>query len=268
MGGVTTMTAAPTRKSSFSVLADWQIWVHLGLRDMRVRYAHTIVGPWVSSIGVVLAGLASGLVMAQADMSTPREMISIQLVKFSTWWLIASAINEAVAVSDIDRSTLLNSTMTSGVLVMRLAFRNLLLALHVQGALMMMFLFMGEWQILARSIFLGPIYLVISASLYGPMLLLAHIGARSTTLIRLTPPLTQLLMFLSPVLWSTANIGSLLTILQWNPAYWIILTASDWVIEGRSTSSHLVAFTVLMLFSFLITEVVLRRVNDMRLKIA
>lgn len=257
-----------TRKGLFSVLARWPVWAHLGLRDLRVRYAHTFVGPWVSSIGVVLAGVASGLVMAPAQALTLREVISVQLVKFSTWWLISSSINDAVAVSETDRPILVNSTMSSGVLVMRLAFRNFLLAVHVQGALMLMFLILGEWQIFARSLLLCPIYLLMSAALYGPMLLLTHIGARSVTFIRLTPPLTQLLMFLSPVLWTEVSLGTLSTLLKFNPAYWMILTSTEWTIDGQVTVNQLIAGAALLGLSGLLAEAVLRRLDDMRLRIA
>ena len=250
------------------MLAEWPVWAHLGLRDLRVRYAHTVVGPWVSSIGVVLAGVASGLVMAPSQTSTLREVISIQLVKFSTWWLIASSINDGVAVSETDRPVLVNSTMSSGLLVMRLAFRNLLLAFHVQGALMLMFLVMGEWQILMRSLLLCPIYVLVSIGLYGPMILLTHIGARSVTLIRLTPPLMQLLMFLSPVLWNSVSLGFLSTLLKFNPAYWMILFPTEWVIDGQVHGDRMVAAGALIVSSVLLAELILRRFDDMRLRIA
>lgn len=266
-----TVTAIPNTRvhtGLLAVFADWRIWSHLGFRDMRVRYAHTIVGPWVSAIGVVLAGIASGLIMAQANSDNLREIVSVQLVKFSTWWLIAAAINDAVAVSETDRLILLNSTMPPGLLLMRLAFRNLVLAIHVQIALLVVFLLMGEWHVLARSILLGPIFFVTSAVLYGPMLILTYLGARSTTFIRLTPPLTQLLMFLSPVLWSTIAIGPLLVILKWNPVYWIIVGTSKWVMDGGVSGIDIAVIAVLLLLSFLLAELVLRYGNDMRLKMA
>jgi ABC-type polysaccharide/polyol phosphate export permease len=261
-------TSMFTGRGLRSVVAQSPVWVHLGLRDLRVRYAHTIVGPWVSSIGVLLAGVASGLVMTSGQTFTLREVISIQLVKFSTWWLIASSITDAVSVSETDRTILINSTMSSGLLVMRLAFRNLLLAIHVQGALMLMFLAMGEWQILARSLLLSPIYLLVTVALYGPMLLLVHIGARSATLIRLTPPLTQLLMFLSPVLWTSLSIETLSTVLKLNPAYWMIVSSTEWVIYGQAQVDRLLPTVVFICLSMLFAEIILRRLDDMRLRIA
>jgi hypothetical protein len=75
-------------------------------------------------------------------------------------------------------------------------------------------------------------------------------------------------MFLSPVLWNNVSLGLLSTLLKFNPAYWMILVPTEWVIDSQIHADHMVAAGALIILSVLLGELVLRRFDDMRLRIA
>ena len=89
-----------------------RIWLHLGWRDLKIRYASTKIGPWWSAANlfatIMGSSLAVGLLSGKGALTqAPRLAVGL-----SIWTLISASLIEATSLYEDDKSLLLNTTIT------------------------------------------------------------------------------------------------------------------------------------------------------------
>jgi ABC-2 type transport system permease protein/lipopolysaccharide transport system permease protein len=204
-----------------AIFNERKIWTHLGWRDLRSRYARTLIGPWwsVANLITVVFGssLAVGLISGNSALSQAPRMV----ISFSLWLLINAMLNEAVEMFEAEKSLLLNTQISEATLVVRLLWRNYLVFLHSFVVVVITFIIVRE-PLSFRLLALFPISLVVCLGALFPI----YVFARSIFVLRdlkvVLPSVIQLVFFLTPILWTPPESGPMHTIFIFNPAGWVI----------------------------------------------
>ena len=198
-----------------------RIWLHLGWRDLRIRYAATKIGPWWSAANlfatIMGSSLAVGLLSGKGALTqAPRLAVGL-----SIWSLISASLIEATSLYEDDKSLLLNTTITEKSLIYRLIWRNFIIFAHNALVVILVFVISGNYSPL-EIVYLVPIALLTSVALLYPIVLFAQSVYWMPDLRAVLPPFIQFCFFLTPVLWEPPTSGPGKLLLELNPAAWFL----------------------------------------------
>ena len=217
-----------------------RIWLHLGWRDLKIRYASTKIGPWWSAANlfatIMGSSLAVGLLSGKGALTqAPRLAVGL-----SIWTLISASLIEATSLYEDDKSLLLNTTITEKSLIYRLIWRNFIIFAH--NALVVILVFVISDNYLPFEIvYLVPIALLTSVALLYPIVLLAQSVYWIPDLRAIVPPFIQFCFFLTPVLWELPTRGQRVVrlLVELNPAAWFIHFSQGIILHNSIYWSYL-----------------------------
>ena len=217
-----------------------RIWLHLGWRDLKIRYASTKIGPWWSAANlfatIMGSSLAVGLLSGKGALTqAPRLAVGL-----SIWTLISASLIEATSLYEDDKSLLLNTTITEKSLIYRLIWRNFIIFAH--NALVVILVFVISDNYLPFEIvYLVPIALLTSVALLYPIVLLAQSVYWIPDLRAIVPPFIQFCFFLTPVLWELPTSGQRVVrlLVELNPAAWFIHFSQGIILHNSIYWSYL-----------------------------
>ncbi|WP_130471103.1 ABC transporter permease [Candidatus Magnetaquicoccus inordinatus] len=195
----------PALSEFFQGLWRVQLWLHLGWRDIGIRYKRTILGPlWItlSTVGtfVALGMLYSALLKNDIHQSLPH--LAVGLV---TWNLLSGIISEAPHLFLQARHIITTLRLPLTVHVARLLSKHFFFFFHnLAAALLTLLILDGRpgWILLCLLLTI-PLLFVI---LFPLALLLGMLGTRFRDLEPIIGIFMQLLFFLTPILWSPADL--------------------------------------------------------------
>lgn len=220
-----------------------RIWLHLGWRDLRIRYAATKIGPWWSAANlfatIMGSSLAVGLLSGKGALTqAPRLAVGL-----SIWTLISASLIEATSLYEDDKSLLLNTTITEKSLIYRLIWRNFIIFAHNALVVILVFVISGNYSPF-EIIYLVPIALLTSVALLYPIVLFAQSVYWMPDLRAVLPPFIQFCFFLTPVLWEPPTSGPGKLLLELNPAAWFLHFSQGIILHNSVYWSYLARMLV------------------------
>ncbi|MGY3449809.1 ABC transporter permease [Bradyrhizobium sp. USDA 4353] len=201
-------------------------WRALASGDIRSKYRRTLLGPWwitaTQGITALIMGTVAGRFLG-ADMTTylPHFMVSTIL-----WNFISSSLNESCYTIISAGGMIKAVDMPILIHIMRMVQRNLIIFLHNSAVIPIIWL-----------VYPWPLSLVSLLGLLG--LALVYVFIVSTTMVvsmicvryRDVPPLmaaiTQLLFFISPIIWEPSQIKGGEWVIAVNPIAYLLAVTRD-----------------------------------------
>ena len=203
------------------IIRNWRIWTHLGWRDIRSRYASTILGPFLSTLALAGAVFGSSIVVGiigDQPLFSNAYRLSVAL---TIWTLIASSLAEAPDVILSEKPLLLNTYFDEDILICRCIYRNFIIYLH-NIVIVVLFWIVNPNQYGYMIPALVPLGALISAMLLVPVRIIARSALHLLDLRALVPALLQVYFFLSPILWVPKVGTSTYFFSRLNPVSWIM----------------------------------------------
>lgn len=192
---------------------------HLAWRDLRARYAQTILGPWWSMINLSVVLLGSSTAVALISGSSPKDQAPRIALGLAIWTLVSSVLVESSTLFETERGLLLNTSVSEIAIVFQLIIRNCIIFLHNLLVLFATFILSGM-GLPIRLLLLVPVLCLISAALVLPSLLIARWSLLVVDLKVFLPSVVQFAFFLTPVLWSPPLTGRVALLTRFNPFSW------------------------------------------------
>ena len=192
-----------------------RIWFALGLNDIVARYRGSILGPFWITLTTAVFVLGIGFLYAGLMKVSIERYLPWMTTGLVVWGLISQTVLEGgdafISASDVLRQTALPSPL----FVWRVVWRNVLTFAHQVPVLVILAIrFNYVTRINLPEAFLGLLLILINVSWFA--LFCAAICARFRDLKQILASLTQLLFFLSPVLWIPSDVrgfgGKLMTL--------------------------------------------------------
>jgi len=209
-------------------------WRALAAGDIRSKYRRTYLGPWWITATNALTALIMGLVAGRflgADMATylPHFMVSM-----TVWGFIASSLNEA-CFTMINAGGMIKAVdMPILIHVMRMVQRNFIIFLHNIAVVPLIWL-VYPWPVGLQSLMVIPGMAVVYVFVVGISTIVSMICVRYRDMPPLVASLTQVLFFISPIIWIPSQIKGGELIVALNPVAYLLSIARD-PLMGLSTS--------------------------------
>ena len=110
-----------------SLYQEKGLWLHLGWRDLRVRYVRTVIGPWWSTVALLSIVGGSSIAVGLLGDSSPWSKAPLLALSMMTWMFVSSVLIEGADVFNVDRSILLNTRIDENSALARVVWRNFLM---------------------------------------------------------------------------------------------------------------------------------------------
>jgi ABC-2 type transport system permease protein/lipopolysaccharide transport system permease protein len=199
-------------------LRSWWLWNTMGWQDIRQGYRGSILGPfWLTiSMGVMVGAL--GLLYAAILKMEVATYLPFLALGFLFWGLISSLITDGTLAFVKAEGILLQVRMPLTVHVLRSVTRNFVIFLHnaiIGVAVLIIFAVPQSFYSLVSLIGLALILL----NGFWVTMLFGMLCTRFRDIGPIVANLTQLLFFMTPIIWMPEALGENAWVMYLNPAY-------------------------------------------------
>jgi lipopolysaccharide transport system permease protein len=179
---------------------DTRIWLTLGLNDIVARYRGSILGPFWITLTTAIFVLGIGFLYADLMKVSVDRYLPWMTTGLVVWGLISQTVLDGadafISVGHVMRQT----ALPAPIFVWRVVWRNLLNFAHQLPVLVVMAIkFNYVTTINLPEAVLGAALILLNVSWFA--LVCGALCARYRDLKQILASLTQLLFFLSPVMW-------------------------------------------------------------------
>lgn len=205
----------PSRSQTFrAAFADlrWgatqhELWLQLGWQDIKQRYRRSTLGPFWITIATGVMAVALGLLYALLFQIDWRQFLPHVTVGFIVWGFISGCIKEGSNVF-IDNEGLIKQLPSSlSVHAYRLVWRQILFFAHnlIIWVIMVPLLQIPvNWTLLLAI----PAFVLLVVNGVWVTLFFGIIATRFRDVAPLLEALTQLLFYVTPIVWTTHTLES------------------------------------------------------------
>lgn len=201
-------------------------WRALAAGDIRSKYRRTMLGPWwitaTNAITALIMGLVAGRFLG-ADMKTylPHFMVSMTI-----WNFIATSLNESCYTLIGAGSMIKAVDMPILIHVMRMVQRNLIIFLHNLAIIPIIWL-VYPWSIgfVTLLALIGMILVYVFVTVAS--IIISMICVRYRDIPPIMASVIQLLFFISPIIWSPAQIKGGELVVALNPIGYLLALTRD-----------------------------------------
>jgi len=195
-----------------------ELWGHLGWQDIKQRYRRSVIGPlWITlSMAVTAAGL--GLLYSQLLGSPISTYLPYLTVGFIIWNFILGCITEGTDTFITNEGLIKHLPAPLTVFALRTVWRLSLMFLHnLVVYVIVLALFFGDLSVpytmtpdgvqqpgLTWAVLLAiPAFMLVAFNGVWVTLLFGIISTRYRDIPQVIAALTQLMFFMTPIVWST-----------------------------------------------------------------
>ena len=229
------------------IFDELRIATHLAWRDLRSRYAQTVLGPWWSMINLAVVLAGSSIAVALISGTSPSDQAPRIAIGLTVWTLISTSLSDAATLFESERGILLNTTVTEVTMALQLVLRNGIVFLYNAIVIALTFILSGK-GIDLNFFVLIPVLVLTSIALILPVLLVARWSIVVSDFKIFLPSVIQFSFFLTPVLWTPPSSGLASQFTALNPLAWPLELAKLTILEGQISVKYLgllTAFSVI-----------------------
>jgi lipopolysaccharide transport system permease protein len=196
--------------------SSWRIWSMLAVTDIRQRYRRSRLGQFWFTLSVAIMVFGMGAVYSILFNAKTAIYVPYIAVSFVLWGFISTTINESANAFIENERIILHTHITPSTVVFRLIYRNLLILAHNILVIPIAFAVFGV-GINANILWLIPGFVLVVLNCFWISFVLAIIGARYRDVPQIVTSVTQLLFFVTPVVYMPDQLASHLYIVRMNP---------------------------------------------------
>lgn len=185
----------------WSGVSNWPMWSRLGWLDIRRRYRRTVVGPFWAAFQLATMVFSVGFLWAALFGQPVSKYMPYLASGLIVWMLISALANEGGSVFTSGHSLLTSFRIPLTLLVTSMVWRNLIVFGHNLVVFLVVALLWGvpiNWNTL---LFIPGLMLMALNGIWVG-LLVGTVATRLRDIPQLIAGLLQILMFLTPVMWS------------------------------------------------------------------
>lgn len=181
-------------------IGAWQIWVLLGISDIRLRYKRSRFGQfWITlSMAVFVAGI--GTVYSFLFNQNVSDYIPYLTVNFILWTFISGVVSDSTTAFVQGAVFLKQENLPKSIFVMRIIVRNVIALLHNIVIIPIVFIIFGVVPSWTAVLFIPGMVLTLVAS-FLVIMLCGILSTRFRDLPQIVTNLLQLAFFITPVMW-------------------------------------------------------------------
>lgn len=210
-------------RDAANALSHWRLWTMMGWHDILKRYRRSVLGPFWLTLSMAFTVACLSVIYGTLLRMPLNVYVPFLSVGLAIWTFVSTTIIEG-CFGFLDHEGLIkNIKMPIMMHALRVVWRNLIILFHNIVIYFVVMIIFGSWPGPAALLAL-PGLLLLTINLSWMSLFLGIVCTRFRDVSQIVGSLSQLLFFITPVMWSP----DLLTSHQWavdiNPLYHTLQT--------------------------------------------
>jgi ABC-type polysaccharide/polyol phosphate export permease len=199
-------------------IKSWWLWSTMAWQDTRLRYKGSVLGPFWLTISMGLMVTALGVLYSAIWKHDITDFLPFLALGVLFWNLISSLISDGTQAFIKAESILLQVKMPLTVHAMRSVVRNFIIFLHncVVGAAVLVF-FSVPQSLYSLVSLIGLVLILLNGFWFT--MLMGMMCTRFRDIGPIVASLTQIVFFLTPIIWMPNSLGNKFWVMYLNPAY-------------------------------------------------
>jgi ABC-type polysaccharide/polyol phosphate export permease len=236
--GVTTvpLISVQARPLSLSAIEDlvgglrkWRLWGRLGWLDVKRRYRRTIIGPFWTSISLLVFVIVLGAVGSGLLSKATHDYLPFLVAGMVVWLLLSSIIQESSSVFITGAGLLRQMKFEYSILVYALLWRNLIVFFHNLIVYVAIVALLAPDKFTPMIVMAIPGIAVLLLNGAWIAILLGTFAARFRDVQQLVQSVLQIAMFVTPLFWTPDSLQGARRVIfvGLNPLYHLLAIARD-----------------------------------------
>jgi len=219
------LTNKPTHAAIIDLIEGYQrrnLWFALALKDTRLRYKRTLLGPFWQTLSLAIFISTLGILYSKFWNMEIKEFLPFLSVGMTTWMYITTVTNEGCNVFVSSEAFIKQRRIPYSIFVYQLLMRNIIVYLH-NLPIVLIVLTIFQFHISWTTFLIIPGFVILTLNLFWISMLLGIICVRFRDVSTLVGSLTQIAFFITPIFWVPQLAGNQRSVIvDSNPIYHLI----------------------------------------------
>lgn len=239
-------------KDLITGLSMWRLWTTLGWNDIRQRYRRSLLGPLWLTASMAIMVLSLGVIYANIFKMSLAEFMPFLCIGLLVWGYVSSILNEAGTLFIGSESYIKQMRLPYSLYVFRFIWGKIIIFAH---NFVIYFAVLIYFQIQPGSAVLYAIPGFLLLTLNGILisLIIGMASARFRDIPQVILSLTQIVFFITPIIWKPTLLKDHPLIMDLNPFFHLFEIARLPLLGEIPTSSNYLATAVITILNLIIT---------------
>ena len=204
-------------------LLSHEQWFYMAVQDIRLRYRRSMIGPWWVTISTGIMVLMLGFLWSHIFNQAIDTYLPFFAVGFVLWGWMSSQILDSAAGFLQFQGVIKQIKLPFPIFTFRCNVRQGIILLHNSLIIAAVLLLTGKGFSLL-SLLTIPNLILIQLNITLLSIVVTIFCCRFQDMTQVVNVLTQIIFFLTPILWQVESIKNKAYLAEWNPIYhWIEL---------------------------------------------
>jgi ABC-type polysaccharide/polyol phosphate export permease len=216
-------------------LFHWRLWTMIAIDDWRVRFHRTLLGPlWIIIAFLLFIGVKI-LIFSNMSGTNAKYFSAYLTLGFMIWMFINQSMQEGSSAFLRARNWILgihapfSNFLFSTVLICIVNAAFTALPALIISYIVHPFTLMDALQAFGAFIF-------VAFSMFWVQLFLATASVFFRDLVQLVSTVMRVMFFLTPILWLPSQLGSVASVVKYNPFTYYLNIIRDYLLEGHTSA--------------------------------
>jgi len=236
----------------------WELWGRLGWLEVKRRYRRTTLGPFWSSLTLLIFVIVMGSVGSGLLSRNSSEYLPFLVAGLVTWTMLSTIVNESGSAFTSGAQLIRQMNFEYSVLAYALVWRNFIAFLHNMIVyLLIMVIYMPQaltWRLLLAA----PALVLLMVNGVWISIVIGTLTARFRDVQQIVQSIIQVSMFVTPLFWSPDSLSGTrrMVFVGLNPLYHLLSIVRDPLLGRTPSLDSYIAVMIITLAGWTLAFVV------------
>ncbi|MGA7805762.1 ABC transporter permease [Bradyrhizobium sp.] len=239
----------------------WELWGRLGWLEVKRRYRRTTLGPFWSSLTLLVFVIVMGSVGSGLLSRNTSEYLPFLVSGMLAWTMLSSMIGEAGGVFVAGAGLIRQMNFEQSILAYALVWRNFIAFLHNMIVYLLIILVYMPHALTWKVAFAIPGLMLLMVNGVWITIVLGTLTARFRDVQQIVQSIIQVSMFVTPLFWSPDNLSGTrrVVFVGLNPLYHLLSIVRDPLLGRMPSLNSYIAVAIITLVGWTFAFVVYSR---------
>ena len=199
----------------------WRLWGLLGWNDILQRYRRSLLGPLWLTASMAIMVVALGIVYAQIFRTAIDDFMPFLCIGLLVWNFISTILGESGSLFTGSESYIKQIRLPYSVYVFRFLWSKVIIFAHNFVIYFGILLYFRIWPGAAMLLAI-PAFLLVTINGVFVSTYLGVVSARFRDVPQIVSSLTQIILFITPIMWKPQLLTHYSALMTFNPFYHLI----------------------------------------------
>ena len=231
-------------------LTSHEQWFFMAIQDIRLRYRRSMIGPWWVTISTGVMVMMLGFLWSHIFGADLQNFLPFFAVGFVVWgWMSAQILDAASGFFQFG-GIIKQVRLPLPIFILRLNVRQCIVLMHNSIIIALVLLWFGHGFNLS-GLAVIPNLILIQLNLTLLSIVITIFCTRYQDMTQVVNVGTQIVFFLTPILWQVQTLKSRTYLAEWNPVFhWVEMIRAPLLGHLPTLNNYLWSGGSLIILSF------------------